>query len=123
MIAIVAGLTGCDSFGPERIVVLPISELTAPATIVEGTTLVAQVTVQFGGCRSFERIETTRATGKLTFRAIGRDGSGPNVNCPDDIRTQTVELRTDGPFTDPFVVVGVQPSGDEIRRTVRLVSR
>ena len=121
--ALAAGLSGCDSLGPERTVVLHIAEVTAPASIIEGQTLVAQVTVEFGGCRSFENLEKVRTPGKITVRALGRDISAPNALCPADVRTQVVEVRTEGPFTDPFLVVGVQPTGEETRRSVRLVSR
>jgi hypothetical protein len=121
--ALASGLAGCDSLGPDRTVVLFISELTAPTSIVEGQTLVAQVTVEFGGCRSFTKLDKVRTPGRITIRALGRDTSGPNVSCPADIRTQVVEVRTEGPFTDPFLVVGVQPTGEETKRSVRLVSR
>ena len=123
LFALAAGLSGCDdSMAPDQ-VVLQITALTAPATIAEGETLVAQITVQSGGCRRFDRIVSTRATGRVTFRALGLDSSRPDGVCTGDIRTDVVEWRTDGPFTDPFLLVGVQPSGEEMRRTVHVVSR
>src|SRR5215207_6740527 len=89
LIALAAGSLGCESTAPEQ-VVLPISDLTAPATITQGETLVAKITVHFGGCRSFDRIVMTRSPGQVTFRAIGFDGSGPNVLCPADIQSEVV---------------------------------
>jgi hypothetical protein len=119
LIALAAGLLGCESTAPDQ-VVLPISDLTVPATITQGELLVAKVTVHLGGCRSFDRIVMTRSPGQVTFRAIGLDGSGPNVLCPADVRSEVVEFHPEGPFSDPLLLVGVQPSGEETRRTVRV---
>ena len=120
--ALTASLPGCDALGPDREILLPITRLDAPASVEPSGTLVAQITVQFGGCRSFDRLVTARATDRVTIRALGHDGSGPDVMCPGDIREQTVEYRADGPFTDPYLVIGIQPNGDETRRTVRLLT-
>ena len=120
--ALIAALAGCDALGPDREILLPITRLDTPASVEPNAPLVTQVTVQFGGCRSFDRLVTTRAADRVTIRATGHDGSGRNVSCPADIREQTVEYRADGPFTDPFLVIGVQPDGEETRRTVRLLT-
>jgi hypothetical protein len=120
--ALTAALAGCDALGPDREILLPITRLDAPASVEPSGTLVAQITVQFGGCRSFDRLVTTRAADRVTIRAIGHDGSSRKVSCPGDIREQTVEYRANGPFTDPFLVIGIQPDGEETRRTVRLLT-
>jgi len=121
-LAYAVSLSSCDSLAPTRVVVLPITELVAPASVDPAGTLVGEVTVQSGGCRSFERLQTTRTSGRVTIRAIGRDASGPDVLCTGDIQYTVVEYRADGPFTDPFLVVGIQPDGEEMRRPVRVLT-
>ena len=123
VLAVAVTLSGCDdSLAPSRVVILPITRLDAPASVDPAGTLVGQVTVESGGCRRFDRLQTTRASGRVTIRAIGRDASGPDVLCTGDIQYTVVEYRADGPFTDPFLVVGIQPDGEEMRRLVRVLT-
>ena len=112
-----------ESSHPDRAVLLPISEIDAPASILEGETLVVRLTVVFGGCRSFERLETTCAAARVTFKARGLDSSGPDISCTADVRTQVVESRIEPPLTDPVTLVAVQPDESEITRTVRVTTR
>ena len=120
--AVAVSLSGCEALGPDRAVILPIVRLEVPPSVEPSGTLVAKVTVQSGGCRRFNRLVAARETGQLTIRALGLDSSGPNVLCPGDIREDVVDFRAEGPFTDPFVVIGTQPQGEDIRRTVRVLT-
>jgi len=124
LLALGFAVSGCDSVvAPVRAVLLPISEIDAPASITQGETLVVRLTVVFGGCRSFERLETTRAAGHVTFKAHGLDSSGPDVSCTADVRTQIVESRIEPPLTDPVTLVALQPDASETTRTVRVTTR
>ena len=124
LLALGFAVSGCDSvLAPVRAVLLQISEIDAPASITQGATLVVRLTVVFGGCRSFERLETTRAAARVTFKAHGRDSSGPRVSCTADVRTQVVESRIEPPLTDPVTLVALQPDASETTRTVRITTR
>jgi prophage tail gpP-like protein len=124
MLALGLALSGCEfPFGPDRAVVLFISDLDAPASVDAGETIVVKVTVESGGCRRFDRLEATRVAGRVTFRAHGRDSSGPKVSCTADIRYNVVEYDARPPLTDPFVLVAFQPDKTELTRTVRVIAR
>ena len=124
LIALGLGLCGCEStLAPTRAVLLPISEIDAPASVAPGETILVRLTVVFGGCRSFERMETTRSASRVTYKARGLDRTGPDVLCTGDIRTEIVESRIEPPLTDPVTLVAVQPDADETTRTVRVSTR
>jgi hypothetical protein len=109
-----------DVFGPARAIVLPISEIEAPAEVGVGETLVVRVSIESGGCRSFKTLDAVRTADRVTFTARGVDTSGPRISCPGDIRTTIREYRAVPPLTDPFTLVARQPQGEQTTRTVRV---
>jgi len=114
-------LASCtDAFGPARAIVLPITEIEAPAEVAAGDTLLVRVSIESGGCRSFKTLDAVRTSDRVTFTARGVDTSGPRISCPDDIRTTIREYRAVPPLTDPFSLVARQPQGDQTTRTVRV---
>lgn len=121
-LALVLALTaGCESvFDPGKTITLPITALDAPGAVAAGEGVVVRVTVESGGCRTFQRLEAQRAPGRVTLTARGRDSSGPSVNCPADIRTDIRDYGIDPPLADPFTVAAHQPDGSEMTRVIRV---
>jgi hypothetical protein len=114
LVSIVALLlsSGCNNpFAPDRAIILPVTQIEAPPSVSSGTPFFVRFTVESGGCRRFVRGETTQSSSRLTFVARGRDGSGPNVLCTADIRSDVVLVEVTPPFSDPFTIVATQPSG------------
>lgn len=123
--SVVLGLTATavaceDAFGPGQSVVLPITAIEAPAEINSNDELVVRVTIQTGGCVSFTGLDAVKSTGRFTLTARGSDSSGPNVNCPGDIRNEVRDTRAAPPHTDPLTIVANQPDGSTTTRTVRV---
>jgi hypothetical protein len=125
MLAALAALAGCDLFsGGDSAIRLPVSALDAPATVARGAALDVVVTVVLtNGCRSFDRLEATRAGATVTIEAWGRDVSGPGVVCTLDVRYEPHPVRIAPPLPDSLRVVAPQPdrtSGGELTRVVRV---
>jgi hypothetical protein len=102
--------------GPEC--ALTIVKVDAPAQIGPGDALFMTVTVQYGWC-SFESVVVTRTTDGVTLDARGRDDAGPGSRRADN-RQQTVSVRVDPPYQDPFTIIARQPSGPPTTWAVRV---
>lgn len=119
--ALICGLVGCeDPFSPSHSILLPIVSLEAPASVTGAQSFVVRVSIQSGGCRSFTGLDGTRTASQLLLTARGRDGSGPGISCPGDIRTDVRDVRVEPPFTGPFTVVANQPDGTTSTKVVRV---
>jgi hypothetical protein len=91
----------------DQSVILSVSELNAPATVTPGARFSVVLTVQTGGCLSFDRIvETFRDASGATLTAWGTDGSKgrKNVACPADVRYEPHSYELSPPFSNPFKV-------------------
>lgn len=99
--------------------VLAITKVDAPAQIGPGDAFYVTVIVEYGGWCSYESVVVTRTTGSVTIDARGRDDSGPGVR-RSDIRQQSVDVRLDPPFQDPFSIIANQPTGPPTTRLVRV---
>lgn len=112
---------GCaNPFAPGRSVILPVVNIEAPTTVAPGAGFSVTFTVGSGGCTRFVRGEATKTSTTLTFTAHGRDGSGPNIMCPADFRTDRVVETVAPPISDPFTIVARQPDGSQTTRVVRV---
>src|SRR3954470_20392382 len=80
---------------PRKAVLLFVQDVVVPNELAPGTELVATITVMTGGCKMFERFETSRAGDRLTVVARGTDM--PNQVCTDDIRYEPHEYRVTVP--------------------------
>jgi hypothetical protein len=119
--ALVSSASGCASiFGYDKAVVLAVTEIAAPASIPSGTRLSAVVTVESGGCREFDRLETKRNQSGATFVAWGRDRGGKNVSCPADVRYDRVPAHFDPPFGSTFTLAAGRDRLAPISVTVRI---
>ncbi len=112
---------GCaNPFAPGRSIVLSVENIEAPATAAPGAGFSVTFRVVSGGCKRFVRGEATKTSTTLTFTAQGRDGSGPNIFCTDDIRYDDVVEVVTPPISDPFTIVAKQPDGSQSTKVVRV---
>lgn len=109
-----------NPFSSARDVTLPITDFVVPESASPGAPFTVRLTVMSGGCRRFERLVATRRPGELSFEARGRDSSGPNGLCTDDIRKDPQTYEATPPFSNPFTVRAMQPDGSSVSRTVRV---
>jgi hypothetical protein len=102
-VTLVFSSLGCSSiFRGDRSVILAVPEVTAPTTIAPGTPLTVALTVQSGGCRRFDHIETSKNESGATLIAWGRDSGGENALCTTDIRHDRVSVTFNPPFASTF---------------------
>ena len=106
-----------NPLSPDGDVILPVSEIAAPADLTPGETLTVSVTVVLvTSCFSFERFEAERSAGRVILRAIGREKRG--VACAGVITEETHDYRVSQPLTFPFVIVVLGPDGIGQQRVV-----
>ena len=103
---ILSSVSGCRSiFGSDKAVILHVTELNAPATIAPGSSISVVLTVQTGGCRRFDYIDTDKSQAGANITVWGRDsGAGRDVACPTDIRVEPHTVVFDPPFASTFVI-------------------
>jgi hypothetical protein len=94
----------CNPLAPKRMVVLGVSKLDAPATIAAGSTLSVVVTVETGGCLSFDHIEVTRDASGASLTAWGLDASRKDISCPDILVETPHSYDFKPPFQSPFTI-------------------
>jgi hypothetical protein len=118
----VVAAAACDPpFGPDRPVILRVTDIEAPTEVPPGESVLVRFTVHSGGCTRFTEVGVTRTgTARVTLTARGRDSSGPKVSCPADIRMDVRGYRAEPPISDPFTIAVRQPDGNETIRTVRV---
>jgi len=121
-VAVVLIVTGCSSVlePNRRSIILPITRINAPSTVAPGASFSATFIIQSGGCKRFERVETTKTDKALTVLARGTEATGSNIVCTTDIREDAVVELVTPPISDPFSVIGKQPDGSETTVQVRV---
>jgi hypothetical protein len=112
------GLSCANVLGPERDVVIALADLLVPSAVASAGPLEGTAIVQLGGCLTFRRLAISRAGSIIHITAQGRDGSGPAVLCPADIRNVSYPFRVDGGFSGALTIQGHQPDGTTLIRTV-----
>lgn len=106
VIALLTLPIGCDLFGPDQSVILPVTKLDAPATASAGSPFTVTLTVRTGGCTSFDRIDVQKMPGGARVvpwghnLALGEKG----ISCPADVRENPHTVQMDPPFSNPFYV-------------------
>jgi hypothetical protein len=119
-------LTACqDPVVPllQKEMVLGVSAVDAPATVVAVQSFVVKLTVHFGGCARFDRFETRVSGSRLEVTAVGVDDSGPkNLACPDILWSAEKELTIPGASPGTLTLVILQPHGKTIEREVQVVT-
>jgi hypothetical protein len=100
-------LAGCNVFDPDQSVILGVPKIDAPATVAAGSPFTVGVTVQTGGCRSFDRIDVQKFDAGVRLVPWGKDASAgrKDISCPAYILEELHSVQIDPPFSDPYQVV------------------
>lgn len=112
---------GCGIFGSssEQHFTIKVDSIVAPASI----TPQGPLTVRFFGligpnsCYGLEEVRSGRSPSMLTVEFRGRSVHGV---CPQEPVPLDYELSLPPPFSDPFVISVVQPSGPALEKSVRV---
>jgi hypothetical protein len=97
--------SACNPLEPGQPVVLGVSKLDAPTTVAAGSTLTVVLTVETGGCVSFDRIEVTRDASGANLTAWGVDISNRRGTvCPDILIETPHRYDFKPPFQSPFTI-------------------
>jgi hypothetical protein len=107
VVGLAAAPLACDNpFAPEQLVRLNVTELDAPAAISAGSSLTVTLTVQTGGCLSFDHFEVERGASFATVTVWGEDAAKgkPGMACTADVRFEPHSYTFDPPFQSPFTV-------------------
>ena len=117
-------LTACENPVPheedER--VLAVTAVQAPATVIAAQSFIVNLTVHFGGCVGFDRIDTRALGSRLEVTAVGIEISGPNIACPDNLLSAKKELTVPGASPGTLTLVVRQPNGAATEREVQVVA-
>ena len=108
-----ASLSGCSSSGSGSMgiadpVVLSAAKLDAPSTIGPTATLTATVTLNRGGCTTFDRFDVVRTGSEVRITAWGIF-HGPMPCVAPEPLVETAQVAP--PFPASFTVTFVQPPG------------
>src|SRR5258706_13706562 len=112
--AMVTGLGACSVWaGPANknpeIVQIGVHKLDAPATVAPGGSLDVVLTVEIGGCTSFNHITAVRSGSQISLSAWGKVFTPPNNGfCPDNLLYEQHTYRLEPPFPTKFTLI-VQP--------------
>ncbi len=109
--------TGCNLV-PDREVILVVQKIEGPSTAAAGSPFTVIVTVEAGGCLSFDRFSAIRAAGDVQLTARGRDSERRGTACTADIGPERHAYVVQPPFQSPFVVIAIQPDGSTLSKQV-----
>jgi hypothetical protein len=121
-VTLAASALACNPFAPAQTVVLPVSVIDAPATVAPSAAFTVTLTVQTGGCTTFDRIAVeSDATGARLVPwgknpALGRK----DVACPQDIRYEPHAVQLKAGASDPFSIQVDQGRLAPLQATVRV---
>lgn len=120
-IMLAASVGGCGNiFGYNRPVILHITEMNAPAIVAPGSAFSVVLTVQTGGCLSFDHIDIDRTQSAANLTAWGRDAGGKGVSCPADIRYETYTVQFSPPFASTFTIMASRGAMNPLTATVEI---
>ena len=116
-------LFGCNPFEPDQSVILGVTKLDAPASIAAGASFAVTLTVQTGGCTSFDRIEVQKTSSSVRLVPWGKDArvGHKDIMCPDVIYDTPHTLQFNPPFDNPFQVYVEQGRLAPLTASVRIL--
>lgn len=96
----------CNPFEPDQSVELGVSKMDVPSTVASGTPFDVVLTVELGGCLSFDRIDVERSETSASFTVWGKDASigRKGVYCTDNLLLEPHTYTVKPPFSGPFNV-------------------
>lgn len=92
-------LTGCNNSTAPTAITLGISDLLVPATVMRGATIPIDVTVQYGGCESFTRLDVARSSNQITVTARGEYPNDRGITCIDILHSVKKHVDVAAPST------------------------
>ena len=104
---LVLAIGACSNPLVDQSVVLGVTELNAPASVSPGAPFSVVLTVQTGGCLSFDRIvEELRDASGASLTAWGIDASKgrKEIGCTADVRYEPHTYQFSPPFSNPFKI-------------------
>lgn len=110
----------CTSFGPERAYIIHLDSIVAPGTHPADSAMTVSFygTVGPDGCHRLDRYELEKTPSRLDVTVWGVEREG--AVCTQAIVPLADSISIPAPFTDPFTIVGHQPSGSERTATVEI---
>jgi hypothetical protein len=107
-VVLIGALSGChDPTSNAGLVELNTQTLDAPATIAPGATLTVSVSVEVGGCLTFDHIQSHRTASQADLTVWGRDIrtgiTDRAILCPRFF-VEPQEYQLYPPFQNPFTV-------------------
>ncbi len=122
LIVAAALLSGCRNTTAPTSLVLAISDLSVPATVVRGAIIPIDATVQYGACDRITGLDIARTSNEILVTAKGERPNDPNVACPAILLEKKVHGEARAPSnTATVIVVASRPAGAEpVTRTVQV---
>jgi hypothetical protein len=109
LVTILVGCTDSAAPPPSGIARIGVAKLDAPTTVALGSPVDAVLTVEVGGCVSFDHITAARSGSRITLAAWGKTATlPPNAVCMAYLIQEPHTYRLDPPFPTKFTIV-VQP--------------
>lgn len=109
LLGLILSVTFCNPFGtgPDQSVELGVSKIDVPSTVTAGSSFNVVLTVETGGCLSFDRIDVVRSETAANFTVWGKDASigTKGVTCLSILREEPHTYEVKPPFSGPFTVV------------------
>jgi hypothetical protein len=109
VLAVTMGLVGCnESAAPtSQVKRIAVSKLEAAATVAAGAPLDVVLTVEIGGCATFDHISESRSGSQIDLKAWGVVPDSPCATLMN-LKLEPHAYRLEPPFPTTFTIV-VQP--------------
>ncbi len=122
LIVAAALLGGCRNSTAPTSVVLAISDLSVPATVVRGATIPIDATVQYGACDTITGLAIVRTLNEIRVTARGAYPNDRNLTCPAILLSKNVHGETHAPSSaGAITIVAAEPANAEsVTRTVQV---
>lgn len=106
--AIVGISAGCDNpfSSPDQSVELGVRTIDAPTTVATGTAITIVLTVETGGCLSFDHFDVNRDASGAFMTVWGRDAAKgrKGIVCTSDVRYEPHSYEFSPPFANSFTI-------------------
>ena len=122
VIALGGSALACNPFGPDQSTVLSTITIDAPTSVAAGATFTVTLTVQTGGCLTFDRIDVQPNATGATLVPWGKDASigRTDITCTQENRLEQHAVQLNAGSSDPFYVDVDRGSLSPLRATVRV---
>ncbi len=120
VVGLVMSASGCNLFSePDHTLRLGVDRLEAPSRSSAAAPLSVVVMVVTGGCKVFDRFETSRSAAAASLTAVGRDVSEGRA-CTDEAIVTPHTVRFDPPFASTFTIRVNRPIEEPLTATIQM---